>query len=317
MVTNEPGETEGAAPAAVIDLGTHSCLLLVGRSVGDGLEVLEDRLEVPALGEGLAASGSLGVEPMARALGVLGRFAERARELGAEPLAVGTAAMRRADNAVELVERARADLGLELRVLSGEDEARLAWRAAVTPGGDPESRVVDVGGGSVEVAAEGGRERRSFPLGAVLLSERLGAMAPWQDLVAAAREAMGVDRALFRPGGPGPAKAIGGTATNLAALALGLEVFDHRRVEGVSVPAVEVHRQGRILCGLGLEERRCLPIEAPRAGVLPAGLACLAAALELLEAEALEVTIRGLRHGLLEELLDAGRASGGSGADGT
>ena len=299
------GTPDPGAPVAVIDLGTHSCLLLVGRAVDGRLELLDDRCEIPALGEGLAASGRLGAGPRARALEVLGEFAARARAAGcARILATGTAAMRSASNADLLVAAARERHGLELVVLPADREALLAWRAAAGPGGDPGTRVVDVGGGSTEVAAAGGAARRSVPLGAVLLTEQAGPDATWEDLLGAARGALGAGPPLDAP--PGPTVAIGGTATNLGSLGLGLAAFDHLAVEGARVPLAEARAWGERLAGMTPAERRELPIEAARAVVLPAGLACLTAALERLglgDDEPVEVTGRGLRHGLLAELL--------------
>ena len=96
---------------------------------------------------------------------------------------------------------------------------------------------------------------------------------------------------------------LGGTATNLACLALGLPAFDPAAVEGVQVPAHSARHWADELASRPLAERSPLPIEADRAQILPAGLACLAACLERLEARDVRVSGRGLRYGVLREIL--------------
>jgi exopolyphosphatase/pppGpp-phosphohydrolase len=98
---------------------------------------------------------------------------------------------------------------------------------------------------------------------------------------------------------------LGGTASNLACLELGLEVFDHRVAEGTEVPAGAALAWARRILELDEEERLDLPIEPDRAAILPAGLAALGAGLEEVagaDARA-RVTGRGLRYGLGRELL--------------
>lgn len=298
-------------PVGVIDLGTQSCLLLVGRRDGDRLEVLDDRCELPALGEGLARSGRLSDAAMERALEVLGGFAERARELGCPSVrAFGTAAMRRAENASVLVAAAEARHGLELVVVAPEREAALAWSAAAGPAGDPATRVIDVGGGSTEVAFAGGLRRLSAPVGAVVLSEDLGVDASWGALLGAARATLVAARGqlgeateLLGDSGGAPTVALGGSASNLGALVLGLAEFDHLAVEGAVVKAEQLAHFGATLAAASVSERCEFPIEAARAAILPAGLACLAAATELLGAAELRVSGRGLRYALMAEAL--------------
>ncbi|MDF1798527.1 MAG: hypothetical protein P1V81_05085 [Planctomycetota bacterium] len=297
-------DTAKLEPVGVIDLGTQSCLLLVGRRDGDRLEVLEDRCELPALGEGLARSGRLSEVAMERALAVLGGFASRARELGCSSVrAYGTAAMRRAENAAVLVAAARERHGLELVVVAPEREAALAWSAAAGPGGDPATRVIDVGGGSTEVAQGGGLERLSAPVGAVVLSEDLGVEASWEALVGAAREALRAAGGQLGPARRAPTVALGGSASNLGSMALGLAKFDHLAVEGAVVTAEQLAHFGASLAATPVAKRCEHPIEAARAAILPAGLACLAAATELLGAAELRVSGRGLRYALMAESL--------------
>ncbi len=174
-----------------------------------------------------------------------------------------------------------------------------------------------MGGGSSEVVTESGRVLASAPVGALVLTERflgLGGRRPlpssgrqplapggWQALRAAAREAA----ARFPAGAARGRETVllGGTATNLACLELGLPAFDPAAVEGAQVPAHSAGDWADELAGRPLAARELLPIEADRAEILPAGLACLAACLEQLQAQDVRVSGRGLRYGVLLEIL--------------
>ena len=314
----------------VIDLGTHSCLLLVGRCDERGeLEVALDLCEIPRLGEGLAKTGALSEAGMDRTLDVLEHFQKRATELEVASLFIGgTAAMRRAANADVMIERVQAELGLQLTVIGEKEEAELAWLAATAGLGDnPEGIcVVDVGGGSTEVVSEGGRKVRSFPLGGLVLTEafgtggREGEAGDWQGLEKAVTEGFqglgsacettvdAKDTGLIplepRASAGALLVALGGTACNYGALSLGLTKFDHQAPEGIRFPGVQAWKWARELAALPLESRLQEPIEEGRAPVLPAGLACLGEVARRLGATSLLVTGRGLRYGfLLKRLL--------------
>ena len=299
-------------PVAAIDLGTNTALLLVARRSADGrLDVLDDRSETARLGEGLARTGRLADAATERTLAVLGRYVRRAAELGVAPSerrAVGTAVLRRAADAGRFVELARERLDLAVEVIGEEEEARLGYAAVVAESGAARA-TVDVGGGSTEWTAAGGTDRRSVPIGAVVLTERfLGAAgAPpvedggWSALSSAVRDACTAFPAGTAEGGE--VVLLGGSAANLASLVRGGERFDHETVEGTVLGAGAAERWAERLVALPVDARRALPIEADRAGILPAGLACLAGALARLGAATARVTTRGLRYGVARELL--------------
>ena len=294
---------------AAIDLGTNTALLHVARLAPDGrLEPVEDLCRTPRLGAGLARSGVLDPAARARALAVLAEYAARLARLGVEPArlrVVGTACLRKARDGAAFAAEVRASLGLPLEVLSEADEARLSALAAQEAGVDARSVVVDVGGGSTEVACEELGVRLSRPIGAVELTETYMGEAPlapggYDALVEHARRECRALPALLARGRA--VVAIGGTGVNLACLHLGLARFDPLAAEGCTIPAEAAGRLGRLLAGESLQARRARPMEWERAEILPAGLACLAAALERISAETLRTTTRGLRHGLVREM---------------
>jgi len=306
--TGQPQSGAGE-PVAAIDLGTNTALLLVARARGDGsLETLEETCLTPRLGTGLAARGSLDPAAVERALEALRAFARAIAAHGVPPArlrAVGTACLRRATDGRAFAERAARETGIAIEIVPEAEEARLGELAIAALGAGPEALVVDVGGGSTEVACRALGLRASIPIGAVVLTEawldpRGPDSARWAGLRAAAAEA-----ARAFPAGVGRGRAvwaIGGTAVNLAACASGLARFDPRAVEGRVVPAVQAAQLADALAALPRAGRLAFPIEAERADILPAGLAALAAVLERLGAETVRVSGAGLRHGLAREL---------------
>jgi exopolyphosphatase/guanosine-5'-triphosphate,3'-diphosphate pyrophosphatase len=310
-------------PTAALDVGTNSVLMLVAEPGPGGCpRRVCDRSRVTRLGEGLGASGRIGQAGAARTLEALGEFASQARSLGVERVAaVGTMCLRTAANAGEFIERVRSETGLALEVISGQEEARLTFRGVTgqLPVRAERLAVVDPGGGSTEVIfGQGGAEmkivsRQSLDVGVVLLTERFLRSDP---IAPAELEAM---RAWLRVEGYAGVRpeqafdalvAVGGSATTLAAVALGLEPYDPDRVHGHQFSAGELEEWLARLAGLSLAERRRLPgLEPKRAEVLPAGAAILLTLLERLDVDQLTISDRGLRHGLWLERFGSGPAA--------
>lgn len=165
----------GTAPdrVAVLDLGSNTVLLLVLACDG---RVLCDEAEITRLGQGVFASGVLAADARTRTLRTACAFAERARSAGAERIvAVGTEALRRArDGRAWLDELAAAARLDDARILSGEQEAAFAIEASRGAAGPVSLLVIDVGGGSTELAwsgTGGAVHGVSLPLGSVRLTE--------------------------------------------------------------------------------------------------------------------------------------------------
>lgn len=301
-----------SAPVAAIDVGTNTVLLLVARAREDGtLETIVEECRTPRLGAGLARSGVLDPAACERALAVLREYAARIAAAGvpaARVRAVGTACLRRrARDGAAFAERAARETGIALEILSEADEARLGELAiAAAAGAGSDALVVDVGGGSTEIACRELALRQSIPIGAVVLGEsrvdtRAADDARWSALcaeAARAAEAFPAGVAAHRP-----VWAIGGTAVNLGACAAGLARFDPRAVEGVVVAVERVSALAGELARLTPAARLAYPIERERADILPAGLAALDAVLARIGARTLRVSGFGLRHGVARELL--------------
>jgi exopolyphosphatase/guanosine-5'-triphosphate,3'-diphosphate pyrophosphatase len=291
---------------AVIDIGTNSVLLLVARRRGAELEVALDQATITRLGKGVAATGTLAPESIARTLEVLRAYRETAAQYGATPLAVTTEGVRLANNRDDFLNPAAAVLGAPVRLLSGAEEAELSYRSVAQEAGvTGPLRVLDIGGGSTELAVGEGQKlvsSVSHPIGAVRLTERFVRHdPPTPEEVAAIEEAA---LAAFRsqPLAPAPTlHGLAGTITTAAALLLELPAYDRERVDGSAFTTGQVRELRDLLARETVAARSRRPaLDPARADVVVAGLSILAAALQHCGAEQLVVRDRGLRYALIE-----------------
>lgn len=308
---NDPTPTNpDRSPIAVIDVGTNTILQLIARRGSEGaLEVLDDRCVTARLGAGLKAGGKLMPDAVQRSVAIVADLLARAHELGVreqDVRAAGTAVLRRAADAQTFIDAVHDRTGLDIEVLSEADEGRLGFLAVTADGASADAWIVDVGGGSTEIVGELGNLRLSAPIGAITLSAEAGATGGGEDsfdrVLSAAREAC--ERFPSRVlSATSELIALGGTASNLACLDLGLAAYDPLRAEGHIVEARAALDHARRLWPLTAGERAWLPIEADRAEILPTGLICLGAAFERLGAHRARVSGRGLRFGMARERL--------------
>jgi exopolyphosphatase / guanosine-5'-triphosphate,3'-diphosphate pyrophosphatase len=304
---------------AGIDLGTNTVRLLVVESSGVDWRELHAEQRVTRLGEGQAGTGVLQATPMRRTAGAIADFCRRAEEMGADDVRiVGTSAVREARNGAEFLAHVRSSTGRQVRVISGEEEARLTLLGVTR--GLPDLRgdflLFDIGGGSTEfVLSRGGRaaEAVSVKLGVVELAERFMDEGPVDrgryDAMSAeirVRLAAGLTEAIRRHGAPALVGSAG-TVTTLAALDLGLDVYDPLRVHGHRLTRGTVIALATRLSGLTVAERAALPcLEPGRADLIIPGSGICLETLDGLGFDALVVSDQGLREGILYEIL-AGR----------
>lgn len=285
---------------AVLDIGTNTALMLVASRRPDGQVVARtDEAIITKLGRGADATGRLRPEAIAATLEALRLHRETATRLGASDIvAVATESLRMAENRDDFLGPARTILGVPIRMISGEEEARLSYLSVAreTPGTSA-LRVVDIGGGSTELVVGHGEEVESIVshrIGSVRLTERHG-----EDVAAieeAAREALRT-----QPVAPGTTlHALAGTATTTAALLLGLAHYDRDAVDGSTFPRTEVEALRDAVAAETLAQRTrrpCLP--EGRADVIVAGITILLAVMDHCGADSLTVRDRGLRYALV------------------
>jgi exopolyphosphatase/guanosine-5'-triphosphate,3'-diphosphate pyrophosphatase len=303
---------------ATIDIGTNTVLLLVAeRTEGESLRAIAERATITRLGEGVDRTRRLSAAAIARTRACLADYATCVRELGAERVAVvGTSAMRDADGGTEVREQVRALLGVDARVLTGDEEAHLTFRGALSgleAGADDEVAVFDIGGGSTEVVVGHVHAAvaridfaKSYDIGSVRLTERhVKSDPPTEDerdvLMRVARDAFADVPVLPRSGLP---VGIAGTMTTLAAVSMGMTPYDGTRVHGHAMPFAELERVFEHLARVDLEARKRIPgMEPNRADVIVAGGTIALALLDHWKAGAVRISDRGVRWGLAEELL--------------
>jgi exopolyphosphatase/guanosine-5'-triphosphate,3'-diphosphate pyrophosphatase len=303
---------------ATIDIGTNSVLLLVGERRGDTLVPLVERATITRLGRGVDRTRTLDDAAVSETLECLEGYARELRSAGVERVdAVGTSAMRDARGGAELRARARDILGVEPRVISGDEEAALTFTGALA-GLALEGPVVvfDLGGGSTEIiqgnATRGGRDESelavSLDIGAVRLTERhlrsdpprpeelLAVRADARDALSALTASWGARR---RVGAPVRVVGVAGTVTTLAAHSLGVVPYTAARVHGARLGRADVARMVDELAGATLAQRRAMPaIDPKRADVILAGALIVDEIVTWAGADELIVSDRGVRWGL-------------------
>jgi exopolyphosphatase/guanosine-5'-triphosphate,3'-diphosphate pyrophosphatase len=278
----------------VVDLGTNSTRLLVA-DVNDGhVDEVARRLTITRLGEGVDERRKLLPSPVARVRNVLADYRREVEQLGAERvLAIGTSAVRDADNGEAFLGEIEWSYGFKSRLLSGEEEAELTRRGVANGRaiGD-ETIVLDVGGGSTELITA--HDRVSIDLGCVRLTERhLHSDPPAREELAAAALAV---REALPDWSPRDAIGVAGTVTSLAALELG--EYDPERIHGYRLSRESVERQLEQLASLPIAERRELPgLEPERAPVIVAGALIVREVLDRYGLDELEASERDLLHG--------------------
>jgi len=302
---------------AAIDLGTNTVRLLVAdvapHATGWRTVIAEQR--VTRLGEGFRSTGVLADAAAARTAAAVAEYVTRARGVGAGRVAiVATSAVRDAANGGAFVLDLERTTGVRVRVISGEEEARLTLAGILAGlGALPGAAVAfDIGGGSTEyILARDGTlvAATSLRLGVVPLAERFPFPGPVDpDCYGALRAE--VDAQLARELLPAIATTridtlvgTAGTVTTLAALDLGLREYDAARVQGHALSRAAVERQRRRLAALDVAGRAALPcLEPGRADLIVVGVAIVEATLERWGSERLIVSDWSLREGLLAEV---------------
>jgi exopolyphosphatase/guanosine-5'-triphosphate,3'-diphosphate pyrophosphatase len=308
---------------AVIDLGSNSFRLVIFMAGEGWWKRIDEIYEPVRIGQGLAATGKLGAEPMERALAALDVFAQFAKASGLDDDAVdavATSAIRDAENTETFLGRARERSGLPIRVLSREAEARYGYLAAVNSTTLSDGCVLDLGGGSMQLVRVAGRiaqESGSWRVGTVRMSERfLPANGPAKrkqldELRDHVAEQLRDVNWLKDGGGPASARrlvGIGGTVRNLAAAAQRAAGLPSNGVQGMVIGADALEELVQRLAALPAAERASIPgVKPARADLILAGAVVVQGALQAGAFDGLETTEAGLREGVFFERLLTGR----------
>jgi exopolyphosphatase / guanosine-5'-triphosphate,3'-diphosphate pyrophosphatase len=321
------------ATYAALDLGTNNCRLLIARPSGDGFRVVDAFSRIVRLGEGVSLSGRLSEVAMSRAIAALAICRAKMKNRGVtHARLIATEALRAAENGGEFCARVADEAGVVLEVINRETEACLA-ATGCTPLIDPQAEGVvlfDIGGGSSELVRlnRSHRMRRgpplpricawtSLPTGVVTLAERYGGITVTPESYEAMVQDVGGLLAPFVREHGDQLRGIhmlgtSGTVTTIAGVHLDLKRYDRSRVDGCWMREDQISDVVRRLLAMSYEERVASPcIGAERADLVLAGCAILEAIRRAFPCPRLRVADRGLREGMLVQMMRADGAWGG------
>lgn len=294
---------------AAVDVGSNSVLLLVADVDEDGrLTPVVEAARNTRLSDRYFVGNRLIRAARERTLETICEFTRVARRSGAEGIAaVGTSVLREAANGAEFRQQVRQECGLPIEVISGEQEAELAYHGNVhdrrLPGADGERVVVDIGGGSTEIVRGLGLsigDRASYPIGACRLTEMFLKGDPPNVAECDAADAR-IEEVLSGLEPLKPASLLlgsGGTIQNLAAVARAAGMISARDVHGTALPHTRVAELIELFLSMPLKFRKRVPgLEPERADVILGGAMILHQVMARLSAPSLVVTANGVRHG--------------------
>jgi len=316
---------DAARTYAALDLGTNNCRLLVARPTPDGFRVVDAFSRIIRLGEGVAASRRISEPAIGRAVEALQVCRDKMRARGVvRTRLIATAACRAAENGEEFRNRVAKEAGIELEIIDSATEARLAATGCTELFDPAASSVIlfDIGGGSSELVrlnrrpADGGRGPpapdivgwASVPVGVVTLAERYGGKVVSREIY----DAMVEEVSAFVDGFATDHRDLNGfhtlgtsgTVTTIAGVYLRLRRYDRRRVDGCWLSDDEISRVVAELMAMSFDERAASPcIGAERADLVLAGCAILDAIRRAFPCPRLRVADRGLREGMLVEMM--------------
>ncbi len=330
------GSDRGGASYAALDLGTNNCRLLVARPAGDSFRVVDAFSRIIRLGEGVSSSRRISEAAIERAVEALTICRNKMKNKGVtRARLIATEACRLAENGEAFRARIAQDVGIELEVIDRETEALLAATGCTTLI-DPNAAgavLFDIGGGSSELVrlsrpqqSRGGPPLPqisgwvSLPHGVVTLAERHGGMSvspeSYEAMVGEVAETIAPFAREHAAGGLHGVHMLGtsGTVTTIAGVHLNLKRYDRNRVDGCWMSAQQITVVIDRLRAMSYEERAASPCIGPeRADLVLAGCAILEAIRRAFPCPQLRVADRGLREGMLVQMMrEDGVWDGGS-----
>jgi len=300
-------------PVASVDVGTNTALLLVADGTAETLNPLHEEETIVRLGEGVDESRQLLPAAMTRVADALEHYVGVCRRYDvATMLLTGTSAVRDAANREQLMALLRTRFGLDMILLSGEEEARLTFLGAMSNKAalSAPAVLIDIGGGSTELilGARGQVDSAvSLDIGSVRLTERVLRSDPVRDdeLRRLGEIIRGALRQIpFETTTPATLVGVAGTVTTLAAMHLNMTHYSAEIIDHATLSLNDVERLIGELQSKTLAERKKIPgLHPKRADVILAGAAILAESMRHLGKTELLVSHRGLRYGVILDYL--------------
>ncbi len=292
--------------AAVLDHGSNTLLLLVADVCDGNLRFVYEDVWYPRVSEGVADTGRISARAIERSVAAVKEAVKAAKDRGAERIyLIGTGVLRYAKGSENLKERVRKETGLEMEIISGETEAKLAFKGTLHGRTKGCAAVVDVGGASTETAfGEGERlvAARSLPLGSVVLTEKYKTVPPVSkgSVEKLEREIFNILKEALPPlqkdcvwfGSSG-------TFTTLACIYKGVG-YSRSVVDGIKLSAGSIAETADRLAGMSVEQIKKLPgMDPMRADVIYTGAEIALLTMKKYNVKEIIVSCSGLREGYL------------------
>ncbi len=309
---------------AAIDIGTNSTRLLIDDYSNGKFLALERKMEITRLGKNLERDNNISEDSAKRTLDTLVAYMELIKNHSVKKYrAVGTSALRKASNGKEFVLMVERELGLKVDVIDEDEEARLSYYGAVrninlNNSSDPDRvlkiLVMDIGGGSSEFMLGDADCLMDFvssiDIGCVNVSEKfIGSDVP--DAGDLGKMHHYVNRKIssvinkIKDSKPGMVIGVAGTITTIAAVDLGLDVYDSERINRYILSLERIEEIYNYLCGLNLEDRKKVSgINPGRADIIIGGTAILVEVLKLLNYRYINVSERDILDGIIYTMVD-------------
>ncbi|WP_245638350.1 Ppx/GppA family phosphatase [Croceicoccus bisphenolivorans] len=296
--------SEGGGKRAIIDIGSNTVRMVVYGGSHRAPQVLANEKVTARLGRGLADTGRMSDESIALAMAGLGRFALILRDLDITDVeTVATAAVRDAANGAEFLAGVEA-LGLGVRLISGEEEARTSAYGVIGAFPRAVGVVADLGGGSLELISVSGDEPgrgTTLPLGSL----RLAALREAGDEKFHSRVGKALKNAGWKEPCGGTLYLVGGTWRTMAILAMRQQGHPLSDPHGLEIDAATAMKLARRTAKTSSEALKAIPrVSTMRSLILPDAAALLVCLLKLLQPERLVFSAWGLREGLLYDRLE-------------
>lgn len=314
---------------SAIDIGTNTMLMLIGEfnELTSQIHTLLDMQRIPRLGKGVDSNKNIPDESVRKAINILNDYKKISSEHGSDKIiATATSFLRDANNKSDFIEAIKKDTGIEIEILSGEDEARWSfWGGAYEQfqikNYELQICTIDIGGGSTEISSvkiipkyiskeillNHPIEGISIDIGSVRINERFLNIHPpsFENIVKAGQFINEhLDKINFQIKG---SKLIGiaGTNTTIAAIMLGLREFNKEKIEGIVLSFVDVQKILNRLIAMPIEELYSLgDFMEGRADIIVPGALILKCFMQKFHFDKITVSTKGLRYGiLLRELM--------------
>ncbi len=299
---------------ASIDVGTNTLLLLIADIIEREIVPLYNEQVISRLGKGIDADGLIREEAFDKIADVLLNFKAIAQSFNVEKIvAVGTSALRDAKNKVDFLKFIEEKTGIKIKVISGEEEARLTYLGAVSGIKAKNSKisVIDIGGGSTEVITGVGYEVRKFVslnIGTVRLTERfLKHSPPLEEEINEVRNSLNEQfekiKIEFDFSGS-TLIGVAATVTTIASYDLKLEKYNGEKVNGHRMTFETINKIYEAFRGLSVEQIRKIPqVSSGREDVIFAGILILFEFMKKFNFTEIRASDRGLRYGVIFDLI--------------